>query len=91
MYKRPYDHPMWRALRLKVFDRDGWVCRVQGPTCTIDAEDCDHIIPWDSGGSWFGFHEQIEHPDNNLRAACRACNSRRAMRVMKRPSPSREW
>ena len=59
---------------LKVFDRDGWQCRLCGiptpsekrGTCTPDAPELDHIIPLAKGG---------EHSYRNTQCACRRCNA----------------
>lgn len=59
---------------LKVFDRDGWECRLCGiPTPRVkrgtyefDAPELDHIIPLAKGG---------EHSYRNTQCTCRRCNS----------------
>lgn len=93
MAPTPYSHPQWRPLRLRILERDGHACQIQGDRCTHDASDVDHIIPWQEGGSWFD--------PANLRAACPPCNRARGPRRMAamarlntRPdvvTPSREW
>jgi 5-methylcytosine-specific restriction enzyme A len=79
---RPYDHPVWREVRVAVLDRDGGVCQIRGPRCLLDASDVDHVVPWRSGGSWFDLE--------NLRAACERCNRGRTRRPVER-RPSRVW
>jgi 5-methylcytosine-specific restriction endonuclease McrA len=52
----------------RILERDGgtcWLCGLPG------ADTADHVIPRSRGGSNF---------DNNLRAAHRACNSKRGMK-----------
>lgn len=66
---RVYDHA-WRVVREKILDRDGHVCQIEGPSCTVAATEVDHIIPVDAGGARLN--------PLNLRAACRACNAGRA-------------
>jgi len=58
----------YRALRLAVLDRDRWLCQMRGPRCTRYATEVDHIVARADGGSVWD--------TTNLRAACRACNSR---------------
>lgn len=51
----------WKAIREKVFKRDGYRCKwknVYGERCPSDAEECDHI------GS------NSDHSMENLRALC---------------------
>ena len=83
----PYNDPVWRRLRPGVFERDGGMCQLRGPRCTLDATEVDHIVPWMAGGAVFD-------PDN-LRASCGNCNKRRARRdgvgARKTVRPSREW
>lgn len=67
-----YTSPEWRRTRPVILARDGYLCRVQGPKCTLDATEVDHIVPIADGGARLD-------PDN-LRAACSNCNKRRAAR-----------
>jgi len=73
----------WRTVRKAVLARDGCVCQINAPGCTVRATQVDHIIPVcrDLEG-----HLWLE-PDN-LRAACANCNRARH-RAM--PRPSRVW
>jgi hypothetical protein len=50
-----------------VLERDGYICRINGPKCTMQATDVDHIIPVEDGGPLYD--------PENLRAACHWCNS----------------
>jgi 5-methylcytosine-specific restriction protein A len=61
-----------------VLDRDLWLCQIKGPTCTRHATEVDHVIARADGGG--------DEP-TNLRASCRACNSRggAAMTNSRRP------
>ncbi|MFA7265762.1 MAG: HNH endonuclease [Candidatus Nanopelagicales bacterium] len=70
MARRPYEHSCWRKLRLTILERDRWQCQIKGPNCTQVAEHVDHIVAWESGGSWF---DPI-----NLQAACAKCNITKA-------------
>lgn len=67
------------ASRLKLYERDNFVCQIAGPRCLGDMSalyaagnrqlvTLDHIIPSSRGGS--------NHP-SNLRTACKPCNSSR--------------
>jgi 5-methylcytosine-specific restriction enzyme A len=77
----------WRTrVRPAILARDGHLCQIRGPKCQLDATHVDHIVPWRAGGAWY--HE------DNLRAACAACNVGRARHGPKdagRVRPSREW
>ena len=42
------DPRRWRALRLFVFNRDGWRCRVCGRAGRLE---CDHVVPLHRGGA----------------------------------------
>ena len=77
-----YNSATWRKVRKLILERDGFVCQLRGPGCTIKATDVDHVVACRDGGAWYD--------PSNLRAACRQCNSRRARREVKR-NPSREW
>jgi 5-methylcytosine-specific restriction endonuclease McrA len=81
-------HNVREALRLQVFERDGWRCRIRGPRCTGYAEELDHIVPRHQGGA-------LLDPDN-CRAACLICNRGRRYRRRRAerpaaPGPSRDW
>jgi 5-methylcytosine-specific restriction endonuclease McrA len=62
----------WAAMSRAVIERDGGVCQLQLPGCTHVATTADHIVPRSKGGT-----AAME----NLRAACRPCNSRRGNRT----------
>src|SRR5688572_8571010 len=62
----PYGHP-WPRVRLEILHRDGWVCRVLGPTCKGHATTVDHIVPLSRGGARLD--------PANLRAACASCQT----------------
>jgi len=57
------------TVRVMVFQRDGWVCRVCG---SRDLLTLDHIYPWSLGGS--------DGPEN-LQTLCQSCNSRKGVHV----------
>lgn len=49
-WRRWYKSPRWRALRLEVLDRDGWICRAThvpliGLYPAHDSPVVDHIVP----------------------------------------------
>jgi 5-methylcytosine-specific restriction endonuclease McrA len=56
----------WERKRRRVMRRDNWECQIKGPGCLGSATDVDHVR---RGGN---------HSDENLRAACRACHSRKS-------------
>lgn len=53
----------WRSLRLRVFERDKYVCQYCG--CHVDNPECDHVTPRSRGG---------ESSMENLVTACPSCN-----------------
>ena len=65
----------------KVFDRDGWLCRLCGVatprgkrgTCHPDAPELDHIVPLAKGG---------DHSYRNVQCACRRCNGLKSDRLV---------
>ncbi len=71
----------WKKIRKIVLERDGYRCRIAGPTCTGLATCVDHIVPILYGGA------QLD--TGNLRAACKTCNVTRAN--VGRRKPSRQW
>lgn len=83
-----YQSQAWRRVRLEVLERDGWLCQIRGPRCSVQADQADHIVPFARGGD--------AYDPANLRAACAPCNLGRRARtsslVSGAPvSPSREW
>ena len=70
-YPTPYRFSQWRKLRPGILRRDGNVCHIRGPRCTVVATQVDHIISWREldQSQWFA--------PELLRAACRSCNSQR--------------
>jgi 5-methylcytosine-specific restriction endonuclease McrA len=67
MSDRRYSTAAWQRLRKAVLVRDGYVCQIQGPHCTLAATTCDHILPTST-------HPHLFWAEENLRAACRKCN-----------------
>lgn len=63
----------WAKIRARILARDGHLCQIRLPGCTVAATEVDHIHPGDD-----------HHPDN-LRAACTHCN--RAANHATRPRP----
>lgn len=74
-----------QKVRLAVLERDGYECRLRLPGCLGRATEVDHIVPRAAGGPVFDL--------DNLRAACRSCNTRRRTPWVRgaEAGPSREW
>ena len=84
----------WARLRQLTFERDGGICQIgclglpidaEGrpigrprPGCTVAADEIDHIVERQKGGS---------HDLANLRAVCSFCHAQRK----RRPSQTRLW
>lgn len=62
----------WSALRLDVFERDGWACTYCGTPGDAKSLHCDHVIPSSKGGS---------NDPENLTTACSLCNVRKKDRL----------
>ena len=73
----------WKLLRLRILARDGYACQIKGPGCQDRATEVDHIISISEGGPMLA--------PQNLRAACRLCNRRRAGGSRKAHGASRRW
>lgn len=67
------------ALRLTLFERDGWRCRYCGERVTEQTVTLDHVIPQSSGGT--------DDPDN-LATACLMCNSVKSGRSLTDAAPA---
>ena len=74
-----HGHFLPRAVRLAIYERDGWVCQLCGgpvdaalsPNDRMGAT-LDHVVPQSV---------RVDHSSANLRLAHRACNSARGNRV----------
>ena len=67
-------NPVKKHVRHAVFARDGFRCQYCGcEGLTVDEGTVDHIIPISLDG---------HHSADNLRTACRPCNSRRGPKSM---------
>jgi len=58
--------------RMAIIERDKWTCYLCGLICTPQNVTLDHVIPLFHGGS---------HTADNLRVACRSCNSRKGTKL----------
>lgn len=68
--------PVKPAQRLRIYERDKWHCQYCGVHIeSREVATVDHIVPHSLGG---------RHVDDNLRTACKACNSTKGDR-------SAEW
>jgi len=73
----------WEKLRVKVLNRDNWVCSYCGKHLEGSDATADHIIAKANGG---------EDRLDNLIAACRKCNGTKQDRVLIRmPWYNKEW
>ena len=61
--RRVYRTARWKAIRLRIFARDGWRCFKCGRRSALE---CDHVRPITKGGDWFD--------PGNLRTVCRTCH-----------------
>lgn len=69
-----YSTRRWREFRLRILDRDGWLCQIRDSCCVVQADCVDHIIA------------RVIAPDlsmdpSNARAACTPCNSAAGGRI----------
>lgn len=83
-----YRTQAWRSIRLRVLQRDDFVCQIGLPGCTRRATAADHIVELFEGGAPFDMA--------NLQAACRSCNSAKHMRRLseaarRASTPLRRW
>jgi 5-methylcytosine-specific restriction endonuclease McrA len=69
MPRDPRDSRQWRELRKRILARDGGVCTY----CGQDADTVDHILPVKN-------HPELAMNPENLRSACRRCNSMKGSR-----------
>lgn len=77
---RRYRTKRWQRARLRVLNRDAWICRVvQG--CPEPATVADHIIP-----AHDGMPDALFFGPGNLRAACRNHNLARGLTEHLQPS-----
>lgn len=58
----------WRKLVRLTLERDGGLCTLGYPGCTVEATTADHIIGRAAGGA-----DSVD----NLRASCKSCNEAR--------------
>lgn len=63
-----------RIDRLALIERDKWTCYLCMQICTPNNVTLDHVIPLYHGGT---------HTADNLRVACRTCNSRKGRKLLK--------
>lgn len=63
MSERQLHSGKWKKLRIKVLDRDGWLCAL----CGAVANTVDHIHPRVKGGDMWAM--------DNLQSLCKSCNS----------------
>lgn len=57
------DRKRWALLRLRIFQRDGWRCRMCGRAGRLE---CDHVVPLRDGGEVYSM--------DNLQTLCRGCH-----------------
>lgn len=71
IHQRP-EPGLWRWLRLRVWERDGWTCQYCGSQ-DRQALQVDHIMPISKGG---------DNTLKNLVTACRPCNTKKSARLL---------
>ena len=73
---------LWRAVRLKVLDRDNWECVKCGRGGRLEV---DHIKPLEVGGDMYGL--------DNLQTLCRYCHiaKGKAERSIPVPQDVTDW
>jgi len=74
-------HPISKALRFKVFARDGFTCQYCGqrpPTVTLQI---DHLRPVAVGG---------DNAESNLISACSSCNAGKSAKPIAEPRTTKE-
>ena len=63
----PYSTNVWRTLRRRVLVRDGQLCQLRLPGCTVTATEVHHLDPPSEGGAQYP-------PADRLQASCKHCN-----------------
>src|SRR6185312_7307278 len=61
----------WQALRVRVLQRDGHLCMIRGPRCTVVATEVDHVVATHLGG---------DDLMANSQSACKPCHSDKTAR-----------
>jgi 5-methylcytosine-specific restriction enzyme A len=56
----------WRRLRLRVLKRDGYICQMGLPGCTLEATQVDHVLSIAQGGNPFA--------EDQCRSVCARCH-----------------
>ena len=72
----------WSKTRLRVLDRDGWMC----VKCGKQAREVDHILPLEQGGKIYN--------SPNLQSLCRGCHiekTRGENQVKTTPIEVKKW
>lgn len=61
----------WKAQRVRVLDRDKWICQFKFPDCQVRATQVDHRVPvWYSG--------RDKATDLELAAICESCHGKKS-------------
>ncbi|MBI3213167.1 MAG: HNH endonuclease [Mycobacterium sp.] len=55
----------WKSSRVLALQRDGYLCQIRGPRCTVNATQVDHVINVANGGS-----DDL----TNLQSTCKPCH-----------------
>lgn len=64
----------WQAQRLRVLNRDGWVCQACGVVLEGADATVDHVDP-------ISLDPEHDYSDDELTSLCRSCNSRKGSRL----------
>lgn len=78
MSKQALGTGKWKALRLRVLARDGYLCTYCGTHLEGGNATVDHITSRKTGGDLFDM--------DNLTSACKSCNSRKGSRFFRSAS-----
>lgn len=84
---RVYNDKRWKTIRRATLHRDGYLCQIRLPGCTVRATQADHVTALEDGGQPFDMA--------NTQASCGHCNvakenNRRLERFQRMPT-SRDW
>ena len=77
MAKHTARGPAWDAQRLRVLERDGWLCLYCGKALEGADATVDHLTP-------ISLQPDHDYDDTELASSCRSCNSSRGASTVRR-------